>query len=606
MAKEAAEPHPDPPARGGPTLQGGILGAYEAWIDYLRLFAVTVWLLWTLAFKPDRVLLWVPLALTEALSVFGIVATKRGWLPTIRRPFVVVVNIVLLTYFVWAVGAESTTLTVFYVPIIVAVTMAGSPAASKVGVVSAILAYAAVVLLQRASLLPVAPLVSPELRHKDIAGGPVLPILSVATAVLGSYTFVLLARRRLERQARTERVLQEAQKRAEGENRELQRQLELSQRMEGMGRLAGGIAHDFNNVLTAIVSNVTVARDAIDSHSSAHRDLGEALECARHAGKVVRQILAFSHRDAGEVAVVDLPAVVGSARELLSRAIRPGVRIEISEEQSPPHVEIDPTRLEQVLLNLAVNASDAMGETGTISICLAQETLDESASETWPRLAPGRYARITVRDDGAGMDEATLARALDPFFTTKEREKGSGIGLSIVYSIIHTSGGGLRLQSAPGVGTTVTILLPATNRPLAPVAKPAAVADTACGTVLLVEDRDDVRRATSRLLDRRGYRVLAASSGEEALRAAAQEGDGIDVLLSDVVMPGMSGVTLARQLRKQRPRLQVLLMSGHTDSDISGLADLREAVQFVSKPFEPVDLIARVAAAVSASKAGAA
>jgi hypothetical protein len=494
---------------------------------------------------------------------------------------------------------------------VVAVTMVGTPRAARTAVLAVLVTYPAIVLLETLRVIPLAPLVRPALRHAEVAGGPTLPILSVATAVLGSYAFVLLARRRLERQAATERRLRLERQAAEAQSLALQHQLEVSQRMESLGRLAGGVAHDFNNVLTALISNLALAQEDLGpaEHAAAGvaESLTEARACADRASAVVRQLLAFSHRHVGEAAVVRPGEVVAAARRLLRRVIREDIAIEVDEQPGVPSVLIDPTRLEQVLLNLAVNARDAIAGPGRIALYVRPETLGPADAGAWPGLAPGEYARLEITDDGVGMDEATRARAFEPFFTTKPHGQGTGLGLSIVFSVVHQCGGGVQLVSTPGRGTTVTLLFPATRAVAASAAAPVARPAAGTGTILLVEDQEAVRRAMQRLLAKHGYRVLVAASGDEALGIAAAEAAapggapaaGIDLLLTDVIMPGMSGPELARRLLDRHPRLQVLLMSGYTEDELDPAALGDPRLQFLAKPFEPAELLARLAAAMT-------
>jgi signal transduction histidine kinase len=367
----------------------------------------------------------------------------------------------------------------------------------------------------------------------------------------------------------------------------LERQLRQSQKMEAVGSLAGGIAHDFNNLLTVILSLGSDAAEALPDGSQVRADVEEIVATARRAEGLTRQILAFARKQVSEPVDLDVNATISRATRLLERLIGEHIAVKLSLAPGLPHVHADPRQLEQVLMNLAVNARDAMPSGGTLAI----------STFALPPLPTARHGRIEliVRDTGTGMDAETKARAFDPFFSTKGPGRGTGLGLAVVHGIVQQCGGTASLDSTQGRGTVVRIVLPAVAAPAAPsrpdeTARPAVAAEGR--TVLLVEDDETVRRVAARCLERAGYRVLAVGDGEDALRIAAAT-PGIDVLVTDVVMPGMSGPRLADHLRAARPGLPVLYMSGFS-------RDLPESLQpppgsLLQKPFTPERLMARVA-----------
>jgi signal transduction histidine kinase/CheY-like chemotaxis protein len=377
----------------------------------------------------------------------------------------------------------------------------------------------------------------------------------------------------------------------------LERQLRQSQKMEAVGSLAGGIAHDFNNLLTVILSLGSDAAEALPAGSQVREDIEEIVTTARRAEGLTRQILAFARKQVSEPVDLDVNATISRATRLLERLIGEHIAVKLSLAPGIPHVHVDPRQLEQVLMNLAVNARDAMTSGGTLAI----------STFSLPPLPSARHGRVelVVRDTGTGMDAETKARAFDPFFSTKGPGRGTGLGLAVVHGIVQQCGGSVSIDSTRGRGTAVRIVLPA-----APAASAAAPADEALRpalapegrTILLVEDDETVRRVAARSLERAGYRVLAVGDGEDALRMAAAT-PHIDVLVTDVVMPGMSGPRLADHLRAARPRLPVLFMSGFS-------RDLPESLQppagsLLQKPFTPERLAARVAETLAAAKPAA-
>ncbi|HEX5580218.1 MAG TPA: PAS domain-containing protein [Gemmatimonadaceae bacterium] len=387
-------------------------------------------------------------------------------------------------------------------------------------------------------------------------------------------------------------------------------QLRQAQKMEAVGRLAGGIAHDFNNVLTAILSTAELAMSELEPTHPVYADLVEIRAAGVRAAALTRQLLAFSRRQVLQPQLLDPNEVVHGAQQLLGRLLGEQVRLEVVPDPGAGPVRADRGQLEQVLMNLAVNGRDAMPEGGTLSIVVGRR--DESQAEVDDHghgpgdHAPGRYVTISVRDTGAGMDDATLARAFEPFFTTKPVGQGTGLGLATVYGIVQQSGGFLRAESTPGSGTTVTLHLPEDQGEgapavAAPVDAPGSIGG-ASGTVLLAEDEAAVRGATRRMLEQAGYDVLEAEDGVEALELWGRHAGAIRLVLSDVVMPRMGGPELAERLRARGASVPVLLMSGY-DERPEGTGRLPTDASILSKPFGQGELLSAVEAAVGAPSA---
>ncbi len=376
--------------------------------------------------------------------------------------------------------------------------------------------------------------------------------------------------------------------------RHLEEQLRQSQKMEAVGQLAGGIAHDFNNLLTAILGSTQLLLHNTPAGDPRREDAEEIRNAGLRAAELTRQLLAFSRRQVLAPKVLELNAVVVNMERMLRRLLGEDVALDTSLDSATGAVSADPGQLEQVLLNLAVNARDAMPGGGRLSVGTSRVTLADEHVERRHRLPPGDYACLAVTDTGVGMDEATQAHLFEPFFTTKEVGKGTGLGLATVYGIVKQSGGYIWVYSEPAHGTTVKVYLPRVPG-VAEAAAPAPVPAAVRGgheTVLLVEDAAPVRTLARRSLEACGYRVLDASDGPAALELSARHGSAIDLLVTDVVMPGMSGRELAERLAPQRPGMKVLYTSGYTDDAMVRQGVLTAGVAFLQKPFVP-DTLAR-------------
>jgi PAS domain S-box-containing protein len=378
------------------------------------------------------------------------------------------------------------------------------------------------------------------------------------------------------------------------ERRQLEAQLRQAQKMEAVGQLAGGIAHDFNNLLTAILGSAELLLDALPADHPGREEAQECRKAALRAAELTRQLLAYSRRQVLAPRVLHLNEVVAEMDKLLRRLIGEQVELCAVLATDLGAVWADPGQLEQVIVNLAVNARDAMPEGGKLTITTANAVLDESDVLADPIVVPGAYVMLTVCDTGIGMDADTQARAFEPFFTTKPTGKGTGLGLATVYGIVKQSGGYIQVSSAPGCGTTFSLHFPRVDASVVPNQSDAVAATSLGGseTVLLVEDQEEVRALTHRLLKKGGYDVLVAASGPEALRLAAAQVRPIHLLLTDVVMPGMNGRELSRRLAPTQLGMKVLFLSGYPDDSILRHGALDPGVAFLQKPFS-VQALAR-------------
>jgi PAS domain S-box-containing protein len=372
------------------------------------------------------------------------------------------------------------------------------------------------------------------------------------------------------------------------QQRRIQEQLLAAQRLEAIGRLAGGVAHDFNNLLSVILSYADLALEQIDSSTTVRTAITQMRAAGERAATLTEQLLAFSRKQVLEPEVSNLNGVVRGIEGMLRRLLGADIDIEIELAADLGNVSADPGRLEQVIMNLAVNARDAMPGGGKLTIATANvDDRDAQGGES--------QVVLSVTDTGCGMDAETRARIFEPFFTTKGQSKGTGLGLSTAYGIITQSGGDIDVHSELGQGTTFSIRLPRVAKPMAERPREAVERVTGTGgeTVLVVEDQDALRTVAERILKRAGYQVLTASSGAEALRIAAGHGAEIDLLLTDIVMPGMSGHALAERLKRARPEVEVLFTSGYSERAIEHQGALAPD-GFIGKPFSAADLLRKV------------
>jgi PAS domain S-box-containing protein len=378
------------------------------------------------------------------------------------------------------------------------------------------------------------------------------------------------------------------------EQRKLEEQFRQAQKMEAVGRLAGGVAHDFNNLLTVINSYSEFLLEDLGPEDHRRQDVEEIRKAGVSAASLTRQLLAFSRQQVIEPQVLDLNAVLANAESLVKRMI--GEDIEVVTVLAPQlgAVRADPGQLEQVIMNLAVNARDAMPDAGRLTLETANAEMDEAYLRNHAVGTPGRYVMLAVSDTGVGMDETTKAHIFEPFFTTKEPGKGTGLGLATVYGVVKQNGGFIWVYSEPGHGTTFKIYLPRVDELARSVSRPQVAKESLQGveTVLLVEDAVAVRAVASHTLQRQGYTVLEAPNGAAALRLAAEHPGPIHMVVTDVVMPGMNGRQFAEQLAAARPSLKVLYTSGYTDDAIVRHGVLEAGVKFLQKPFTP-DALAR-------------
>ena len=385
--------------------------------------------------------------------------------------------------------------------------------------------------------------------------------------------------------------------------RSLEEQLLHAQKMEAIGRLAGGIAHDFNNILTTINGYSEMLADAAPPDSPLAADLAEILGAGRRAAMLTRQLLLFSRRAPADPVTLDLRVPVRTLEKMLRRTVGEDIRLDIRLSAEPLWVTGDAGQLDQVIMNLAVNARDAMPGGGVLTLSAREETLVAGLVDDLEVVPAGAYVALTIADDGAGMTPEVKARIFEPFFTTKEKGKGTGLGLATVFGIVKQNGGHIRVDSAPGKGAAFTVYLPRADAPpSSSEVGPDMDASPARGdeTVLVVEDQADLLRLVTRTLTAQGYRVRAFGSASTALEVVKTQTEPLHLLLTDVVMPKMSGIELAKKVLAHHPEAQILYMSGYTDGRLDELAS-GSAAPLLLKPFSPAVLCRRVRAALDAA-----
>ena len=380
------------------------------------------------------------------------------------------------------------------------------------------------------------------------------------------------------------------------EHRRLEEQYRQGQRMEAVGRLAGGVAHDFNNILTAILGYAELLLMELPPDSEHLADAAEIRTAAQRAAGLTRQLLAFSRQQVLQPTVLCVNDVLANVENMLCRLLGENVALRTALAPDAGNVRADAGQLEQVIVNLAVNARDAMSAGGKLTIETANAELSEDYAEANQPVVAGQYVMLAVTDTGVGISPENRLRIFEPFFTTKEQGKGTGLGLSTVYGIVKQSGGYIWVYSEPGKGATFKVYLPRVDAPVEPQTPPRPIQGTPAGTetILLAEDDEQLRKLVRGLLDRIGYQVLSAASAEEALAQAREHGSQIHLLLTDVVMPGEGGHQLARRLAEARPATRTLFMSGYTDAAIVDHGILERGHHYLQKPFTPAVLARRV------------
>jgi len=383
------------------------------------------------------------------------------------------------------------------------------------------------------------------------------------------------------------------------EREKLEAQLIQSQKMESVGRLAGGVAHDFNNMLSVILGYSELMKTKIAPNDPAVQEIKQIQQAAKRAQDITQQLLAFSRKQVLEPKILNINKLISDFENNLSRLIGEDIALKFFPSQDIENIEFDPTQIEQILMNLAVNARDAMPAGGSLTFETANVSLDEAYCREHAGFIPGNFVQISVSDNGNGMDTETISHIFEPFFTTKEMGKGTGLGLATVYGIVKQGGGFINVYSEPERGTTFKIYIPVSTSEIEPLKIDENQGPVpGSETVFLVEDDEMVRKVTELSLMKLGYTVLSASGPEDAFKVFSNEHNKIGLLITDVVMPGMNGKDLYGKLKSAKPDLKVLYMSGYTANVIVHHGVLEKGVQFISKPFNILELSKKVRSAL--------
>jgi signal transduction histidine kinase/CheY-like chemotaxis protein len=390
------------------------------------------------------------------------------------------------------------------------------------------------------------------------------------------------------------------------ERRQLESDLRQAQKMDAIGRLAGGVAHDFNNLLLVISAYAELMLDSLGENDALRRNVGEIITASRRAADLTRQLLAFGRKQMQLLQVVDLNTVIAEITVMLPRLIGEDIELIFLPEGNLGKVKADPVQIEQIVMNLAANARDAMPSGGTLTIETATVIVDEAYVQRHSIVPPGDYVLLTVADSGQGIATKHLSHIFEPFYTTKEEGKGTGLGLATVYGIVKQNGGFIWVYSEPGQGTAFKIYLPQVHSLSREVRliKPAEPSPRGCETVLLVEDEASVRQASRQFLIGSGYNVLEAVDGEDALREAREHDGPIHLMITDVVMPRMSGPRLAERLGDDRPEMKVLFVSGYAERTVLQHGKIDVTKRFLQKPFSLKTLAKKVREVLETSSAG--
>lgn len=403
-------------------------------------------------------------------------------------------------------------------------------------------------------------------------------------------------------------LLNERSARLRAERRQMQARLDQSNKMEALGRLAGGIAHDFNNLLTVVAGSSELLQLSLPGNSPLRELMQSNRDAVERAAALTRQLLVFSRRQVADSTTIDPHDVIAKMTDMLGRIIGETIRIVVALAPERPHIRIDPVQLEQVVLNLVMNARDAMPRGGTITISSRRMETTVDYPVDSGVLAPGPYVAVSVRDTGTGIPEAVRPHVFEPFFTTKSSDGSRGVGLATVYGIVRQHDGGINIESTPGEGATFTFYLPSADVPATPRELPVALAprDGTNGTVLLAEDDPHVREITREMLVSRHYTVLEADTPMRAIELCRSHAGPIDLLLTDVMMPEMNGVELSKRITRARPQTAVLFMSGYPDEDLAHTGASVQQLNFIAKPFSCSSLTRKIHAVLEAgARAGA-
>ncbi len=599
----AHEVQPDPSSQPADTtddfgpIWGHLTLKQRVQATMVRLVCVGFFALSAIVFLPRNALVWGSLAVYMVLAVVRVMLVGTGseekFIP-LRVGGFLVLDVAVVTLMVYATGPSVSLVSAIYLLLIVAYTVHRGPRYGVAAVILSCVGLGTVLTLECLGQLPWQP--------QLVIAGATVPAPVVAWSSFSTMTLVMVASlyimcKTAQRQAalyRKERHARLAAEDAIHRTQELQAQLEHSQRLESLGRLAGGVAHDFNNLLTGILGYTGIVHGSLDDEDAHKADLDEVLTAADHAHELTTQLLAFSRKQVIQPRRCSLGGIVSESEKMLRRLIGEHIKLETWCTDQGHVILVDKGQVSQVLVNLVVNARDAMPRGGTIHVKVDVCSVSEEEANGIPDMDAGDHVRLQVIDSGVGMDRETLSHIFEPFFSTKAPGKGTGLGLSTVYGIVKQSGGAISVRSELSKGTCFRICYPTAEGSPSYDVEEQVAAVGGDETILLVEDDPIVRNVTDEILSDAGYEVLACSSGEEAIDAASSGEFDIQLLLSDVVLTGINGREAATRIQDDLPDVRVLFMSGYTAGAFDQEFTRGLEVPLLPKPFRPEHLLARV------------
>ncbi|MCP4605623.1 MAG: response regulator [Proteobacteria bacterium] len=563
----------------------GTLRRRQLVVSYIRLATIALWLLFVVAIWPEMYVIWSALVIYFSFSILHGYFLYRKTLVNILATAFIFIDIGAVTFLIHCVGSLTSQIIGYYFLILVAYTLQAGRMAGIIAFILSLVSYFTLLLLELKGVFSYAPWNLTDVNIDLTLPNVAFSFCIFTFAQTGVFAFVAIIISRVKKHVETEQVLMASQREVQDRSAQLAKQFEEAQRLESLGRLAGGIAHDFNNILTGILSYSRFVREEVDKNSQAKEDLDVITQAAERAGQLTSQLLAFSRKRVIKTRNVEINKIIGNVDQIFRRTIGEQIDCRLELGSDIDTIRSDPTQIEQVLMNLVVNARDAMTEGGILTISTSNAVLDADLCRFHIEAKPGKYVKLTVVDTGIGMDSDTKSKIFEPFFTTKKTSDGIGLGLATVYGIIRQNKGIIEVNSNPGSGTRFDVYLPSIQEKITDIAPLPLVERFADETILMAEDDEIVRKGTARILSQNGYTVLETSSGEEALEVAAEHIEKIHLLLTDMIMTGISGKDLADKLRISRPDISVLLMSGYTEDAIVAEAVLEKGIAFLAKPF---------------------
>ena len=585
----------------------------KRWSNGVRIIAAAIGFAAALLYNREAVFVLCAIGVYFLVAVFFALAERWSFPQSFRLTAFLVLDAGIITVACYAFGTQYSKVAMFYSVFLIGYLLEKGHKWGFVALLLALISFLGVLLAERHGIIPVAPYVN-DRAYVLASPDRLVPNFAIVTACLTiAYILMTFTLVRIKQHMHNERQLMISKWAAQKQTTKLRERLDETLRLEGIGRLAGGVAHDFNNLLTCILGYTRGIYQDLEPGSPIRPDLGEVIHAAEGAAHLTKQLLAFGRKQTITPRELDLGALLINLERILSRIIGEDIDFQVSVKEQGGLVEADPAQMEQVIVNLVANARDAMPSGGRLTATVDNSSLRSPECQEKYGLPEGNYVRLLVKDTGHGMAPETISRVFEPFFTTKEQGKGTGLGLATVYGIVKQNNGAIHVDSTPGKGTTFCVHLKriqnngysqnsaATDlrHPETPLLTSAARSqgesqNDRSETVLVVEDEDIVRRVTTRILTSQGYKIIEASSGEQALDISSRLKQKVDLLLTDVIMPGISGKSLADTLKKQTPSIRILYMSGYSGNVIAHHGVLSPEIELIEKPFTAETLLAKV------------